>query len=226
MPAPPFDLRRKIVAAPLDPLSRLRQSGLVAQIPGALPIADQLTVGDALLATPWPIIAITVQDANALAAVTQLRQRFGRHMLIGAQIIDASPGATLSQLRAALAADAQFVITSATADSVLIRLCQQRHVLYVPTVTTQDEAEDAAVMGCQAVRCRMLVGSTLETVQTLSTMLPVLVEGDFTEDTLADLAQAKTLAALITPPHLPPDWSMPRFITAARSLRAAWDRAF
>src|SRR4051812_42003375 len=106
--------------------SRIKQMGLIAVVRGDLPVHELLEIGDALLAAPLTVIELLLNGAEALAAVAELRQRFGQHMLIGAGDVQ-----TGGQATAALAAGAQF-IASPGFDDAIGRCAQAADVLYLP----------------------------------------------------------------------------------------------
>ena len=76
--------------------------GLIAIVRGSVPAAKLLEIGDALLASPVLVMAVTINGTDALDAIALLRQRFGEHVLVGAGTVftnDRYPRAASTDLR-------------------------------------------------------------------------------------------------------------------------------
>lgn len=78
---------------------------LIACLPNERPIDALLEVGDALLASPLPAVALRAGTGATEAALAEFRGRFGSHLLIGAWSVR-----TAAEARQALAAGAQFLL--------------------------------------------------------------------------------------------------------------------
>lgn len=123
---------------------RIVAQGIFAVIRCRAPLAVLLEVGDALAATPLTVVAITPGSREPWTAITELRLRFGDNMLVGA-----GPLADPAQVKAALAAGAQFVFCSGYRSEE--RLACAADALYVPRVADRTELERARADGCAAV---------------------------------------------------------------------------
>ena len=63
---------------------RVCEEGLVAIVRGGFSLAEIITIGDAMLAAPLPLLEITMNTNDALLAINTLRQRYDDSMVIGA----------------------------------------------------------------------------------------------------------------------------------------------
>lgn len=142
-------------------LDRIIAQGVFAVIRCRASLAILLEVGDALAATPLPVVAITPGSREPWTAISELRLRFGDNMLVGA-----GPLADRAQVAAALAAGAQFILSSGYRGEE--RLACAAAALYVPRITDRTELARARADGCAAVLAcpaarpamRMLVAAT------------------------------------------------------------------
>ncbi len=64
----------------LEMMDRIREEGLIAIVRGGFSLEEVLTVGDAMLAAPLPLLEVTLNTTGALNAIEALRIRFGDHM--------------------------------------------------------------------------------------------------------------------------------------------------
>lgn len=125
---------------------RIREDGLIAVVSAPVPGLDILAIGDALLASPILVMEISLALPDAPAVIGQLRQRFGRHMLIGAGDVGRA-----ADLASAGAAGAQFVMLSGL-DGALVAEAHAAGILAIPPVQTSDDVRAAAAVGCRMVR--------------------------------------------------------------------------
>ncbi len=129
-----------------SPWQRIHQMGLIALLSADLPIDQLLEVEDALLAAPVLVVALPLGHLEASAALQALRQRFGRHLLIGGADVQ-----TQTQATAAIAAGAEFLLLPHVNVS-LINQCQMHGILALPTVTSRDAAVTALQAGATALQ--------------------------------------------------------------------------
>lgn len=120
---------------------RIREDGLIAVVGAPVPGLDVLAVGDGLLASPILVMEIGLGLPDAVAIIGQLRQRFGRHMLIGAGDVT-----TAADVETAVAAGAQFVTLSGP-DAALVVRAQAAGVLAMPAVRTPDDIGELVAAG-------------------------------------------------------------------------------
>lgn len=88
-------------------ISYLNEAGVLARIPGHLPLQQILIVADSLLAAPLSAVVIECQDNAALSVLSDFRARVGYHMKVG--VHDLSGGSI--NFADALAAGAQFFVS-------------------------------------------------------------------------------------------------------------------
>jgi 2-keto-3-deoxy-6-phosphogluconate aldolase len=125
---------------------RIREDGLIAAVTAPVPGLDILAVGDGLLASPILVMEISLALPDAPAVIGQLRQRFGRHMLIGAGDVGSTAG-----LASAGAAGAQFVMLSGL-DGALVAAAHAAGILAIPPAQTSGDVRAAAAAGCRLVQ--------------------------------------------------------------------------
>lgn len=201
------------------PLIRLQQAGLIAVLSGQFSLTDIIEIGDALLAAPVLALEINIANRHAGEAITDLRQRAGPHLLIGAGGVQ-----TVEQAELTLTAGAQFV-TATTFDPVLAAHSRQNHFLYVPSVSTLAEAEQARSDGCPLVKIDGSPERMAEFQRTLPD-LAFIAAGDISLANIAAYAQAGAVGVaagqtLIAEPYT----SMAAVISTARALQRAWTQA-
>lgn len=201
------------------PLTRLQQAGLIAILSGNFSLTEIIEIGDALLAAPVLALEIDLSNRHAAEAITDLRQRAGPHLLIGAGGVQ-----TTAQAELTLAAGAQFTAVP-TFDPVLAAHSQQNHYLHVPTASTRAEAEQAQSAGCSLVK----IDGSPEHLAEFRRALPELAfiaAGEITLANIAAYAQAGAIGVtagrtLIAEPYT----SMAAVISTARALQRAWAQA-
>jgi 2-keto-3-deoxy-6-phosphogluconate aldolase len=208
------------------PLSTIRQRvqrmGLIARLPAALPVADLLHIGDALLAAPLLIVEISYASDPDFTILREFRASFGTHLLCGvADLPHEDPVA------AALAAGAHYVVTNGFSTGAL-RVCQRRGALYLPTIVDGTAIDILMRAGCPGVRLAVGEGAHATTEAAIQALLttPLLVTvGPLDAAELADYASDQVAVVLEQSLFPSADWSLPGVITQARQLRARWEAA-
>lgn len=205
--------------------ARLAGAGIIASLPGDLPLQRVTALADALLASP--ILALAVEHQGDLAQTTavigDVRRRAGAEMVVGAGGV-AAP----AEMAACLAAGAQF-ISSPRFDSDLQARCEAESVAYLPSVISLFAVQAAQDAGCRLVRVVTGGADGAAYVHTLRHALPgsvIIVAGPITPEQVAAYVRAGAAAlmpgsALFTGPAQP----MADLITRARRLQQAWDDA-
>jgi len=130
----------------LKMMRRIRQEGLIAIVRGGFGLAEIITVGDAMLAAPLPLLEVTLNTAGALHAIEALRNRFGDHMVIGAGTVREA-----AQAREAIAAGAQ-ILVAPNLDLPTVEEALARDTLMLPGVFTPTEVQRAVQAGCGMVK--------------------------------------------------------------------------
>lgn len=198
------------------PLARLQQAGLIAVLSGNFSLTEIIEIGDALLAAPVLALEIDLTNRHAFEAITDLRQRAGPHLLIGAGGVQ-----TVEQFELARNAGAQFT-AAAIFDPVLVAYSQKNHYLYVPTSSTLAEAHQVAAAGCSLVKIEGPPERLAEFCRA-APELAFIAAGEITPDNITAYARAGAVGVaagrtLIAEPYT----SMAAIISTARALQRAW----
>jgi 2-dehydro-3-deoxyphosphogluconate aldolase/(4S)-4-hydroxy-2-oxoglutarate aldolase len=208
-------------------IARLKQAGIIALLPGVLPLHAVCPLADALLAAP--VLAVEVVVTRGVKShggsdnlIADLRQRAGNHMLVGAGGVD-----TAEEVDAVVAAGAQFV-TSTRFETTVMASCQASNVLYLPGVISLMAAQAAYRAGCRLVQ--LTTGGPggpayLKTLRASIPELDVIVTGKLVETDATKYAQAGAMAiavgeALFAGPPQP----MVEVIVNARAWQRAWEQ--
>lgn len=202
---------------------RLEQAGILAGLPGDLPLPSSLHVLDALLAAP--VLGVMVQGtavpADAARLITDLRQRGRENWLVGVDGVETAVAAD-----AFIDAGAQ-IVTSPRLDLALMAHCLARGVFYLPGVISLLAAQAAQQAGCAMVQLRTGGPSGpdyVKQVRKLIPELPLLVTGDVSPLSASAYAAADASAALVGAPlYAGPQQTMAEIITNARQLQRAWE---
>lgn len=125
---------------------QIKQSGIIAIIRGSFALDDIQRIADALLAGGVRVMEVTLNSNDALAAITQLRQRGGSDLLVGAGTVR-----TAEQVIQAVKAGAQFMV-SPNFDAAAVARSLAAKVLHLPGVATPTEAQNAFMAGCTMVK--------------------------------------------------------------------------
>lgn len=205
-------------------LQQLKSGGIIAMLPGDIPLATSLAVADALLAAPVLAAEMALDGAASQSLLSDLRIRAGGNMLVGVRGIE--DGGTL---QTAVAAGAQF-LSSPRFELDMMLACREQHVVYLPGVISIMAAQLAANAGCDLIRLRTGGQDGPNFVRRLRHTFPqlgVLVE---VVDDQQALAQTKAYAAagataMLAGPSLFADAAQPmaEIIANARDFRTAWE---
>ncbi len=202
---------------------RIKAFGLIAALNSDLPVQEVIEVGDALLASPILVMAVSLQSRDALDAIAELRQRYGEHMLIGADDVMSA-----DQVDEAWRCDAQFLISPTFAQPVADQ-ASRRGVLLLPGVSGATEVQAAVASSCRMVNYRPADARGREFLAGLTARFPdtdFVASGGVDLANVADFARAGAAAVIIGNQHLPHiAWSAATLITQTRALRAAWEAA-
>lgn len=200
---------------------QLNLSGIIATLPGDLPLQSIIHCTDALLAAPISAVMVALTDSMDTAVLRDVRQRAGQQMVLGAEV------ETTDQTEAALAAGAQFISTQKW-DTAVSDICRQHQVLHLPGVMSLMAASTAEQRGYSMVRLRT-GGSDgpgyVSTVQKTCPNLSLVVDADVNPETIGSYGRAGATAvlagsAIFTGPLQP----MADIISRARALQKGWGR--
>lgn len=199
----------------------IESQGIIAAVRSRAPVDVMLEVGDALLATPLTVVAISPGSRQPWDTIAELRSRFGANMQIGA-----GPLATPTQVQLAVEAGAQFVL-SACFDLVASERCRQSSVLYLPGAATPAAVDAALSDGwplhifCPAGRSGMAAMQQLQQASRGARLVPM---GGVTLGNLEAYARAGVSAAVVRGVlGAAAKWQMSALITQMRQLRTVWE---
>lgn len=167
--------------------AQLKNVGLIASLPGDVPLQQAIVLADALLAAPVLAVEVVLSGANALPLIADLRTRAGDKLLVGAAEVD-----TAVQVAEAAAAGAHYISSTGWRPS-LLDACQEHEVAYVPGIISTLGAATAFVQGCPAVRLHTGGPQGPDFVRTIHTIQPQLVlllEVDAAPESIGPYAQA------------------------------------
>lgn len=123
---------------------QLQESGLIALLPGDIPLQERLSVIDALLAAPVLVTVMQYVDPSSWELLCELRQQTGRLMLVGVGFgNELESGELINVLRQAALAGAQFAIVP----FAHAHLCLQQAIPHLPLVSDLREATTAVAQG-------------------------------------------------------------------------------
>jgi 2-dehydro-3-deoxyphosphogluconate aldolase/(4S)-4-hydroxy-2-oxoglutarate aldolase len=199
----------------------IERQGIIAAVRSRAPIDVMLEVGDALLATPLTVVAISPGSRQPWDTIAELRGRFGANMQIGA-----GPLATPAQVQRAVDAGAQFVLC-ARFDPLASELCRQRGVLYLPGAATPAALEALLRSGWPLHLFYPAGRSGLAAMQQLLQASPgarLVPMGGVSAGNLGAYARVGASAAVVRGVlSAAAKWRMGALITQMRQLRASWE---
>ena len=201
-------------------MQHIFRSGIVATLPPKLPLQDILKVGDALLASPLLSVQIPWQSGIE-PLIADLKSRAGKNMVVGVSDVE-----TAVDLKAALTAGAQFVLTPRY-DRALVVACHQENVLMIPTILSTMAANAAYQNGIQLVNLRTGGPQGADFVNMMVQTIPdlkVAVGGDYTLEEVTQYAHAGASAMIVQDViYEGEEQTMADVITQARAAQKAWD---
>ncbi len=217
-------------------IKRIRQAGVLATVPGNLPLQEVLSVGDALLAAPVIGVEVMLQNGNGEALMADLIQRANGQMVVGAGGVETATSTSDCSRRSgqavsaqtAIATGAQF-ISSPRLNFEIMAYCKEQDILYLPTVISLMAAQAVQQAGGDFVLLRTggddgsnYAAHILKTIPGLN----IVATGDIDTRNIGLYAKAG-VTAVITSNALTSggNQTMANIISQARKLQKAWDRA-
>ncbi len=202
---------------------QIKQIGIIAILRGDFSVDDMLRISEALLAGSITAMEVTLNSPSALAALPELRARFGDKMLVGAGTVrDASLA------RRAIDAGAQFMVAP-NFDSETVAVAHSQGVLHLPGVFTATEAQNAFVAGCRMLKLFPLGDdgpAYLKALRGPLNDIDFVPTGGISLENIAGFARAGAVAVGLGS-KLVLDRQQPSADLTARALalRQAWDAA-
>lgn len=204
-------------------VERIKQTGLIAIVRGDFSVSKIVKVGAALVSAQLNVMEVTLNSADALAAIAKLRREFGERLLVGAGTVR-----TAAQVIEAQAANAQFIV-SPNLDLASVAHSQAQGLLHLPGVFTATEAQTAFAAGCHLVKlfpADLLGPAYLKAVRAPLDDVEFVPTGGITADNIAEYVRAGAVAvgvggALIVNSSQTDDDVYARAV----QLRNAWEQA-
>ncbi len=205
----------------LEMMDRIREEGLIAIVRGGFSLEEVLTVGDAMLAAPLPLLEVTLNTTGALNAIEALRIRFGDHMVIGAGTVRDS-----GQAREAISAGAQFLVAP-NLDLPTVKEAHAQDTLMLPGVFTPSEIQQAVLAGCQMVKLFPCLGTSyLKAVRAPLSDVDFIPTGGIDAGNIGDFRKAGAVAVGIGSSLVGSgEIDQAELITKARELKSNWEAA-
>jgi len=200
-------------------LARLKLAGLIACLPGDLPMQKTLVVVDALLAAP--ILAVEVSlVAEDTAVIRDILNRAKGAMTVGAKV------ETAGQARTALETGAHFITTEQWQTAVWQR-CQTLDTLYIPGAMAAATVAGIQKKGCETVRLRTggVEGAAFAAMicHHFSGML-IMIDADVTPETVGHYGRAGSGAVFVSGAiYKGCHQKMTDIINRARALQKGWE---
>ena len=199
----------------------IKQAGIIAVLPGDIPLQIITEMGDALLASPVVAVEVQLDNGNGTQMIADLRQRAHKNMIIGAGHVE-----SLTTAQNTIAAGAQ-IISSDRLDFEVMTFCKEHDVLYVPGVISVLAAQAVWQAGGNIVRLRTGGPHGPDYVSAMQQAIPglqVLVSGDISTDQVALYAKAGADGIFVEHDlYAGEAQPLANLISKARLLQKEWD---
>lgn len=199
----------------------IQKSGILAILPGDMPLQRITEMGDALLASPVVGVEVQLRKKQGFPLIVDLKQRAQKNMVVGAGDVE-----TIADATTAIKAGAQF-ISSQRLDFELLSFCRERDILYLPGVISLLAAQAVQQSGGSIVRLRTGGASGPDFVAAMREAIPglhIIATGDISVQNIGDYAKSGVDAVLVDDALFTnTEQAMADVITNARTLQKAWD---
>ncbi len=192
----------------------LHATGLMAQLRSDLPVQELLEIGDALLAAPLLVVAISLEMPEALAAIAEFDRRYGNNLVVGVAQVT-----SLAAARSAMWAGARFLITPGV-DDTLLHFTQRYGLFCLPHLATLRDLQrfDQSDLPLALIAPQVMPMLATTPIDPRRTVAIVTAE-----PALIDAAQLGVTALACGDLLFPTSqWSHAQIITQARRLRTRW----
>jgi 2-dehydro-3-deoxyphosphogluconate aldolase/(4S)-4-hydroxy-2-oxoglutarate aldolase len=203
---------------------QIKRAGLIAIMRGDFPLEQFFRIAEALAEADVPVMEVTLNSRNALAAIETLRRRFaGSGLLVGAGTVR-----TAGQVGEAVAAGAQFIV-SPNFDPAAVARSQAHDIFHLPGVFTPSEAQSAFAAGCAMLKlfpADVLGPAYLKALRAPLNDIEFAPTGGIGLHNLADYVRAGAVALGIGSSLISGvDQPAQEVLTKAKALRSAWEQA-
>lgn len=195
--------------------------GVVALVPGELPIERVHEIADALLASPILAVQVVPNGANTLDTLAALRQRAGEHMLVGADRVESN-----AEIDGAISAGAQFASSAAEYRLPMLAYARKKNFLYIPTVHAPGQTLMAYRAGSHWQKIRDDID--VEGLEGMTERCeaagyhPKYIINQIEVDNVAAAFEAGAKMVCVNDIYVDEDQPMSDIILRAREARAAW----
>ncbi|HID53597.1 MAG TPA: hypothetical protein EYP41_16385 [Anaerolineae bacterium] len=201
----------------------IQRAGIIARLPGDLPLADITPLADALLASPIEAVELVWSGDTAVSLTADLRERSNGRLLIGAYGLE-----TDEQANAAAQAGVHYISCERFCPDVLLA-CREYDLLYVPGIISIMAAQRAWQKGAQAIRLRTggpdgpgFAGAVVDFMPELA----IIVDADVQADNVGAYAETGATAVIAGSSLIAgAGQTMADIITRARVLQSGWRTA-
>ena len=197
-------------------------AGIIARLPGNVPLQTITPLTDSLLASPIQAVEVVYHEPTTLEFIRDLAQRGQGDLVIGVSTVDTAVSVT-----SIFAAGADYI--TSPFDNELQKKCLAESTPYIPGIISVLAAQAVFQKGFNKMQLRTGGPTGPDFVSAIRDVIPgvaLLVDGDITEDNIADYAQAGATAVIVgTSIFEHPDQSMANIITRARILQKAWQNS-
>lgn len=195
-------------------IKSLQATGLMAQLCSDLPVQALLEIGDALLAAPLLVVAISLELPDALTAIAEFDRRYGGNLVVGAANVTTLPAA-----RSALWAGARFIVTPGV-DAALLDFAQRYDLLCLPHLATLRDLQrfDQTELPLALIAPQLLPLLAATQIDPRRTVAVIIDEQALVVAAQLGMTALACGDLLFPTPH----WSHAQIITQARRLRATW----
>ena len=203
--------------------SQLKMAGIIARLPGDLPLKSITPVTDSLLASPIQAVEVVYRNPSTIEFISDLAQRSQGNLIIGVSEPD-----TAVSIQEITDAGAHY-ITTTQYDSELHTNCITHNIHYIPGIISVMAAQMIYQKGVTLMQLRTGGPAGPEFVTTIRKVLPdidLLVDVNISEDGIGEYAKVGTAAIIASTTILEnADQPMSDIITRARTLQKAWQNA-
>lgn len=197
-------------------MTGLLATGLMVHLRTDLPVQELLEIGDALLAAPILVAAISLRAPTALPTLTEFDRRYGSNLLIGASEV-----ASLAAARDALWAGERFIITPGV-DETLVTFAQRYGLLCLPHLTTLRDLHHFGQVNLPFALSAPELTPLLAATEINPRRMVALIADEQALIVAAQLGMSALACGELLFPT--PAWSHAQLITQARRLRTSWAR--
>lgn len=201
----------------------IQRAGIIARLPGDLPLASITPLADALLASPIEGVELVWQTDTAVSLAADLQERSNGRFLIGAY------GIETAELAVQAAQAGVHYLSCERYCPDILQACREHDLLYIPGIISIMSAQRAWQKGVQAVRLRTGGPDGPAFAQAVVDFMPeltIIVDADIQPDNVGAYAHTGAAAAIAGSALLADaGQTMAETITRARVLQAGWRAA-